>query len=154
MSPGPMKRINIIKFEPGHLPLIDMREADKADMHRPPGLFNKVMAHHKAGDAIHTGLGNDGNIMFIYGIRANDDHCAEIWFIMSKHIERYPKLFCRTMKHQAEGGNLLWPRLQCLVKSDSITDKRFIELMGFEYEGTLRRLNNHNENFDLYARLK
>jgi len=78
--------------------------------------------------------------------------CCEVWFnlISRDKVLSTVKAFKRTIALQAKEFNIR--RMHATVKCESKVATRFIEALGFEFEGVLRKYNPDGSDAAIYAR--
>ena len=80
---------------------------------------------------------------------------AEAWFVKGGEVTNHPvSVFRHTMLMIAEAiGKLHLHRLQATVLSTDEKAIRFVEGLGFQREGLIRKFSTNQEDYYLYARI-
>lgn len=102
------------------------------------------------GPAI-TGFDDDGNVVGCAGLWLRHEGVAEAWAVLSERcvgalMVSVTRAVRRFISDRTEH------RIQALVLSDWKAGRRWVEMLGFQYEGTLLRYTPNALDCDMYAR--
>jgi hypothetical protein len=144
--------IKLVPFEPSHVLAMSRRPEEKENANYPgyPEMIKKMSA---AGNCYSIGDGDD--IVSCGGISALWPGVGEAWVICSSGIWRYARqllTISRSLIEKIECENNL-VRVQAHVKASWPAAISFVERLGFEREGLLRKYMN-GEDYLCYARLR
>lgn len=134
-------------FVPNHLTMMryqDMQSGDKAFGMEEGNVLAQV------GPAI-TGFDEDGSVLGCAGLWLRHAGVAECWAVLSArcigtHMVPVTRHVRRFLQERSEH------RIQALVLCDWKAGRRWIEMLGFQYEGTLLRYTPNAQDCDMYAR--
>jgi hypothetical protein len=143
--------IEVVPFEMKHFDQIELRELDKVTTQGFLETLQKNVEH--AGPA-YTGL-VDGEVVAIAGVVLLWPGVAEGWVFGSPKIAKYKKSFCRHVRNklaEIEKEHKLW-RVQATIVSGWSGLMRFVEFLGFQFEGRLSQYGLNKEDYLMYARL-
>lgn len=97
---------------------------------------------------------DDDKVIFSCGIVLSEFNNGEAWTLFSKEYSKYKKTVFQKTKQILEdlisGFNLKRVSATC---SDSCVHRRFLERLGFVYEGTLKSFGPDNEDLVVYGRV-
>ena len=81
---------------------------------------------------------------------------GEAWILPSIHVKRFKKAFFKVSLGFMEDvfDQLKLRRLQATIREQDKTSIRWINAMGFQREGLLRKFGQGGENHFMYARVK
>lgn len=140
------------EFDISDLDLMDMKPGCWAEK------FDRAMieAYGNAGPAV-TLWTDDGAIIACAGVVcAHWRGFGEYWLVPSVHVQKYMKTVYKTAKAFIDDtiDKLGLYRVQATIKEDDQVSIRWIEHLGFEREGLMRKFGPNKENQFLYARVK
>jgi RimJ/RimL family protein N-acetyltransferase len=97
-----------------------------------------------------------GEVVGIVGLVTLHDGVGEVFSILSDRVEKSPFAFHRKVLglSYAYATVLGIRRLQATVRVDQPKAARFIELLGFEKEGVMRKFGVDGSDYFLYARAR
>lgn len=80
---------------------------------------------------------------------------GEFWLVPSIHVPRYPKLVFKAARSFINDAinNMDLHRVQATIKANDPTAINWIERLGFEREGLMRKFGPNQEDQYLYARV-
>jgi hypothetical protein len=78
---------------------------------------------------------------------------GECWLIASKDFEKYYITITRAIKRFFYMVDPFYQRLQMNVRTDFKAASKYAEYLGFEREGTMRKLDLDGNDFYLYGRV-
>lgn len=103
-----------------------------------------------------TLIDKHGNIVWIAGMYQISKHAAEAYFLTGEgFVEAFretPKLFIKSLRKAIKEAP--FPRVQCYCNADFLEAEKLILLMGFEYEGTLRKASVEQKDIKLFSVVK
>jgi len=136
-----MKEVSKIKFRPEHL-----MEIGGAALH------DAAVAHSRNGPALAFMV--DGEIAAVGGYIVLWAGTAETWVCINPKYLRCPSVFVE-IKRQMEAwiteGH--FSRMQAMTREDWGHGRRFLEWLGMQYEGTLRKMGPGGIDQVVYARV-
>lgn len=134
-------------FSPQHLSMMDYQSMQSGDNDFGMEEAN-VLA--QAGPAI-TGFADDGSVLGCAGLWLRHGGVAECWTVLSRTcvgstmvpVTRAVRRFLNDRDEH---------RIQALVLSGWSAGRRWVEMLGFQYEGTLLRYTPTAKDCDMYSR--
>ena len=139
--------IKIIPFEPWHLELIDVQEEQRylyeyyQQVGITPEQYGDILiatAIKENGNPCAWSYYKDGEILGCGGIaQTNLPHIAEAWCIFGKDFKLCFKTAVKRIREAVELCDHL--RIQAFTETDFISAQRFLEFLGFQKEGILKR---------------
>ena len=143
----------IIPFKKDHLDKLDIRlpglvgmEIDRA--------YEEIPKYGEAGPAF-SAFTDDGLLIVIAGVGIIWDGVGVAWTLPSVYADDYKVGFYKAIKSHLdkiiEANNL--HRVQCFVHKDYVISQKWVEHMGFEREGLLRKYGSDKADYYIYARL-
>lgn len=141
-----MKDINILPFKPWHMKLFE-----------PGELFVPEL---QSGEAAAWGVRQleamtlliDGEIVAIMGIMPLWNGVGEVTMLPSNQLYRHKKTVIRKLRSILAGlQHVGWRRLFCNTRTDRPMHGRFMQALGFQYEGTMKQYAPDGSDRDLYA---
>ena len=155
------QQVKIIEFESYHLLSIDLQEEQKyfLDCFNDPSQIIEYGESLKLNSTITndnkpcawTAI-KDNTIIGCGGIINIQGHIGEAWTLLGKDFKRYAHRIAPIIRRQAHMTNLI--RIYALVDSDFERAERFLEWVGFEYEGTTKKSGVNLQDQKLYAIVK
>jgi len=144
------KNIRIVKFKPDHLDSLIPRDFERDHY----GLIERFNNLYLEGPAYSV---FDGEVcVFCGGVRIIWPGAGEAWLICSNDLGHYVRELClitpRYLKWIIEDHDLR--RVQAVVQSDWTQAVRFLEKLGFDMEGVMRKYGPNGEDYIMYARVK
>lgn len=137
----------VIEFEPFHAELIHVRYEQLGEMPQ----FRKSMEQLNNTYAW-TGV-VDGQVIGCAGMVPLLPGVGEIWALFSDALPQHKVSMFKELKRHLEHLHAQgYPRLQTVVQHGFETGKRFVERLGFEFEGSMRKYIN-GETYDRYAKI-
>lgn len=147
--------MQIVNFEPRHLRRVAPQPAQAALALYRDWLADRLDPYALRGCAF-TGL-IDGKVVGCAGVRPLWPGVGEAWAVFSlEALDRRVSLFRAAARGLAalEDAQAL-RRIQATCHADHAAGARFLQALGFEREGVLRRYGLHGEgNYFLYARTR
>ena len=143
---------NIRPYEEGDIDKIIPRDMDL----RLTGPDYKERIRKNAERSETITVQKDGEILAITGLVIIHPGMAEIWSFTGKAIDKYKILFAQAsimvVDFWIRKYNL--HRLQANTHVEHATSIKWLEWLGFEREGLMRKFGASAENFYLYARIR
>jgi hypothetical protein len=137
-----MKEITVVKYQPSDFIGIVGSGTD-----------TYATAHYEHGPAVTFMV--DGKVAACGGYAMPWEGTAEMWVAISQEFKHCPAVVVgikRQMLEWIDDKNLT--RVQATVKSDWSVGRRFLEWLGMDYEGTLRKLGPNGIDQCVYARVR
>lgn len=98
-----------------------------------------------------TGLDDDGSIIGCAGLWVRHPGVAEAWAVLSVRCVG-PLMVPVTRAVRRFIANRTEHRIQAIVLSEWEAGRRWVEMLGFQYEGTLLRYTPNAQDCDIYSR--
>lgn len=145
--------MDIVAFHPRHLELIELRDYEKNGVFQLNDAFERF-AKVTAGSVASGTFLEDGRVLFCAGFNKIWDGVFEVWMVPSVHITKTPFLFCKVIKRYLERveKDFKAHRIQTTSYDDPF-HVRWMNWIGFEKEGTMRKLMPNKTNMCMYARV-
>ena len=137
---------NLFSFMTWHLDTMDIR-SQKSEIERRRAAFDAI-----EGTESYT-LCADNLVIGCGGIVPLWEGVGEIWMVSSIHIERYKIEAIKQILTFLKSVGASFHRLQATVDTEDKRAVRFIEWLGFEREGTLRKYGFSGSDHYIYARI-
>ena len=141
-----MGKGNVVPFKVEHLKQMDIKELEKRFI--DPEAYKVMEGEHSCTLLV------DGVPVICAGIVLITTGVGEVWTITDKIADRYPILLHKTVLQLLKKlDDLGFHRLQSICSMWGNTFK-WLEKLGFEYEGTMRQFGPNKEDYCLYGRIK
>lgn len=143
-----MTQAKFIKFEPEHLIQLELQEEQRSlfdalgndpDSIKTYGqaLIERTVTGLDGTQLLYTAVDPDGNIIGCGGLVEFSPTCVEAWLLLNHELVRkYARDIIPVIKYNM--GNHGYLRTQAFVDVGFERAEKFLELLGFEYEATLR----------------
>ncbi len=155
------QRVKIIEFEPHHLLSLDLQPEQKHLF----DLFTTAKEIIEYGYALKmnavdtddntkcawTGIA-DGKIVGCGGIVKVQEHIGEAWTLFSDDFKKHAPRIAKEIRRQASIAKV--ERVYAYIDTGFERAERFIQWVGLEYEGTMRRSGTHKQDQKIYARIR
>lgn len=146
-------KIDLVTYEPAHCHDILDFNAKKG---QPRGRIDweKVASSwHTAGPAYTLMV--DGKIMGSAGLVIIDDKKAEAWLMFSMRFYKHKTLALRILIKEFKKliAEHKFTRVQAVVPTTFFKGQRFVEWLGFQKEGVLRKYGPENEDMIMYSKI-
>ena len=143
-------KYEIVPFKPEHLKNLKTREFEEQVL----GELKESLLK-KISEPAFTGL-IDGKVIAIAGVAIFWDGVGEGWVFGTDEIENHKVFFMRNvlkkLKEIEKKYNL--HRVQATVVSGMKGLIRFVEFLGFKFEGRLRNYGVHKEDYLIFGRTR
>lgn len=139
--------ITIVPFEPEHLKLIDFQPSQIGMLDRVDDNYGRYL---KDGGICYTGMRGD-QVVICAGVQLMWDNRGVGWVKMSKDAGRDLVFIHRTVQGIIDNAGLR--RIEAYVDSAFEEGKRWVEMLGMSYEGTMKAFGPDGRDHDLYARI-
>ena len=116
--------------------------------------FKHWCSYRKKGIAYTYYDEDTGEILACCGLIPLDERSANIWLVLSHNVIRYPKLVYQQAKRFVNEYCDRFKRVQATVRFDVPNGIRFLEKLGFEFEGLLRAFDYDDSDVVLMARVR
>ena len=125
-----------------------------SEKNRPAIEISQFMDEVVVQDLCFTGIINE-EIVACGGIYPMWDGVGEAWFIGSKLVYKHPILITKTIRQYLNKLMNIknFHRVQAYVKQDWEQAKRWIELVGMQKEGMVRKFSPDGRDHILYAKV-
>jgi hypothetical protein len=143
--------IEIREFQPSDAFAIELRPEDtKRALYRDRKGWNDIVENSIA----YTLLYND-EILCCGGVCIFREHFGEAWILCSCKVEKHSLVAIRATKMIIENIISTYGiyRVQASIRCDWKRARRFIEFLGFQKEGIMRRYGPDGKDYILYARI-
>lgn len=140
--------VNVVPCEKAHLDLIDLRTRESEDITRE--ILENVVESSVAVSVI-----TEGRVVAILGYFEQWAGVYEVFLVPSTYLKTYAKSVLPLIKmyldrlFKEHGAH----RLQSSAHDDLQTDV-FMEYIGFECEGVLRKYSANKQDYKMWARLE
>ena len=145
-----MRKLHIRQYEPDDYLKIEVSEAEKQDREYLP--IEYIATNHKTAGPSGTVTNDAGEIVACFGLTLFWSGTAEAWLICSQNVRNHIRLLhvCREalafVRHRHD-----LKRIQAHVISDHDEAIRFVQHLGFKFEGRLRKYGPRGRDNDMYA---
>jgi hypothetical protein len=145
--------MRIVPFESWHLGLIELREHDRRAVAFGDDLVARGNAYLRSGPSF-TGI-QKGRIVVIAGIVRLWTGVGGGWSLTSPLVEKLPVAFHRAVRRNILEleEKLCLHRLQITVQASHVVSQRWVERLGFRFEGVLKKYGPDGEDYLLFARV-
>lgn len=138
----------VVPFAVEHVDMIDVQETQANEVEHI-----RNFAEYLTGCYSYSCFDGD-EVIFLAGMSVMFEETGEIWCLFSKRMKDYPietiKLLIKHMDFLHSCG---FKRLQTLVDASNPTAKKYIEFLGYENEGLMKRYYK-GQDFYRYARIR
>lgn len=142
--------LEIVPFEPSHAIELSLQPAQShisLSEEYAKGLFDTTKA---LGGVAFSGIDTDtGNVVGCAGIFVFWEGRAQVWALLSKQTGRHFTAIHRAVL--SEIAKCKAHRIEAVVDSRFENGKRWVEMLGFSFEGTMRAYTTQGNDCDLYA---
>ena len=147
--------IRFITFHPSHVAEMRLREWDRLTMAMQPELAEYSAAYFQKHGFGLTALADDG-IVGAAGVVQVLPGNWEVWSYTTELFPKYGFAVHRSVKRFLDAFTKRpnWRRYQCVVDSTHPVAVRWVEALGLEREGTLRKYGPNGEDYHQYARIQ
>lgn len=99
---------------------------------------------------------NNGHLLGSGGVYPVWPNLGEAWVIPSNLIHQHKRIFIQIVRKHLEDmtDKFAFTRVQATAKADFPKAQRFLEFLGFEREGLLRKYGVDGSDHILYAKIK
>lgn len=110
-----------------------------------PGYISTISNYGEA----YTGLVS-GKPVIIAGMIQPHEHIGMLWAVLEKDCKDH--LFSATRHVQGQLSKWKVPRMETAIRTGFKAGRRWAEILGFSYEGTMKKYDMDGGSCDLYAR--
>jgi hypothetical protein len=148
-----MSDVQIVEFHPKHFEIMDLRPEEKNAIFSLPDAYERfervAAASVQAATFIH-----DGRILFCAGFSILWSGVADFWMVPSIYAKAYPLTFYRIAKRYLKvlPETFKLHRMQTTSYDDPFHEK-WMNKLGFQKEGTLRKYRPDQSNMCFYGRI-
>lgn len=91
----------------------------------------------------------------IMGVTVLRAHIAELWAFLSDDVKKHPVAFHKQCKELLDTYfvELNVPRFQCYVLSDFCVGNRWLQILGFQREGLLRKFGADGKDYIVWSKV-
>jgi len=156
-----MQQVKIIEFEPHHLLLLGLQKEQRYffDLFKTTKEivdYGKVLKQSAVDTddnkkCVWTGIvGNE--VIGCGGIIQVQENSGEAWALFGSDFKNHFRRVIPVIRRQVAVAKVM--RVSALIDRDFERAERFIEWVGLQYEGTLRRSGTHGQDQKIYARIR
>lgn len=147
--------IRLVPFEPGHVAEMRLRAWDAIAIATQPEFAEYSAAYFQKHGVGFTVLADDG-IVGAAGVVMVLQGNWECWCYTTELFPKYSFAVHRSVKRflDAFAKRSDWRRFQCVVDSTYPVAVRWVEALGLEREGTLRKYGPQGQDYYQYARIQ
>lgn len=138
--------IEAVPFHTAHLDLLQLREVER-------GTMTREALEALANASIIRTFTIDGRILCLAGLHALWENTAEVFVIPSIYVAQYHKQFNKEVKQVLDDWQEIYTRLQTSSVDDAQTNS-WMQYLGFECEGTMRKYSRNGLDYRMWARVK
>lgn len=146
---SPLKRDEVIPFKAEHIDLMQISDKNKTIFKIP-----HLLKIYEQLESSFTFM-DEGEYLCAGGVIAFWEGVGEAWFILSDNMDLAKFTICTTVKKYLDillDGPFV--RIQATIKADDEKSIRFVEWLGFEREGLLRKYGIERADYYLYSRIE
>lgn len=147
-----MSRAKIIPFKTEHIEVMDVREYELKttfQLNNVQQAFKVFEERKTAGTIVY-----DGRVIAIMGYQELWPGVCELWVLPSKYLHEYAMPFARTVIKAINTGILNnFHRVQIRAKDDELHN-RWLRFLRFEKEGTFKKYDSLQNDYNMWARVK
>lgn len=146
-----------VKLEPWHLSMIDLQEQQMSFAIQASDPAFRVAIAQQGG---YTGLLDFGEdkapvVVGCCGVAKTDEGVGIAWAVLSKTFPKYALNFTREIKkYLQEQMETNYHRIEANVNAEFPQAKRWVEMLGFEYEFTKKQANAYRQDVHEYVMLR
>jgi hypothetical protein len=142
--------MKLIPFNREHLNILEAREYERVKL--IPFIGEQFLSAAERLPHCYSMI-KDGRIITCFGAILLWEGVFEVWQIPSVFVRENAKEYARTLTGMLDRAVELTGarRLQTYSPSDALHD-RWMEFIGFEYEGTLKAYSRFGDDFKMWAR--
>lgn len=147
--------MKLLPFHRSHAQMIELSASQKPLMLSMLGDPVELAERYAAGGTAFTGV-HEGAVVGIAGLVVLWPGVAEAWALMSDRIEGLPFQVTRAIARGLfmEAQNFGLHRIQAVVAADDERAQRWIEILGFRFEGLMRAYGPDRSNYLRFARIR
>lgn len=139
--------ITVIPFQPQHLSMIDFQPSQVGIM---DVVGDEYAISLKESGPCYTGMDGD-RVVCCAGLSIMWDNRAIGWVKMSKHAGKDLRFIHKAVQDIIDNAG--FRRVEAYVDSSFKEGKRWVKMLGMQYEGTMRAFGPDGRDHDLYARI-
>lgn len=143
----------ILPFKTEHLDKLDIRLPGLVGMDIDRA-YDMIPKYRKVGPAFSV-FSDDGLLIVIAGVGIMWEGVGHAWSVPGVYADDYKVSFYKAIKSYLDKvikENDLH-RVQCYVHVDYVISQKYVEHLGFEREGLLRKFGSDKADYYIYARL-
>ena len=143
----------IIDFQGDHAKSI-LNGSDNDEKIRPPIEVSRFVEGVVVDDMAFTGV-IDGEIIACGGIYPIWENVGEAWFLGTDYVNKYPIIVTKTIRKYLKDlmFNNKLHRVQAHVRSDWDRANRWIEFLGMQKEGVVRKFSPDGRDHILFSKV-
>lgn len=140
--------MNVVKFEPRHIALVEAAGGRKLFGPLPfaPGAA-ELCAEHPAWSIF-----DNGQILACGGIHLDHEQCGTVWSLLLPATGKRMRYVHRIATYALNTSALR--RLQAHASPTFAPALRWLEMLGFDYEGRMRKFTPNGSDMLLFARIR
>lgn len=140
--------IRVTPFETWHLELLLAQGVQPSQARASHVLARHAKVAKPVGTSL-TAWDDDGRVLITGGVMAVDNTCGTLWAVLSAHAG------CRMLAVHRGLSRFLdsqpQRRIEATVEAGFAPGCRWLELLGFEFEGHMRGYGDNGETHERYA---
>jgi hypothetical protein len=145
----------IIPFSIKHVLLMSLREHEQHCMSANEEYLDNIMSMARLGDAV-TVVTDAGDIVACLGAYPYWPGMIEMWAVTGELCDKYPIAFDRAALDYIETVERIYEphRIQANVDAGYSANMKWMEHLGFESEGLMRKFSVDGRDYVRYAKIK
>lgn len=148
---------NVVKLEPWHLSMIDLQDKQQYFATKAADPAFRIAVANQGGYAGLLDFGPDKApvVTGCCGIAPIDTGVGIAWAVLSKSFPRYAVRYTRFIKNYLQEQLATdFHRIEAEVNVSFLEAKRWVEMLGFEYEFTKRQADAYRQDVMVYAMIR
>jgi hypothetical protein len=143
----------VVPFEAWHFDKIEIRDPDRSEVMAIPN-FKKICEHYEKAGGAYTLLSSEG-VVAISGVVSVMPGVGAAWAVTSELVNKYPKAYYKGTRDFLRAIISDWRlhRVQTTVIATNKVAVNWIQHLGFQREGLMRKYGADGSDHYLYARV-
>lgn len=148
-----MSEVKLVPFDPHHVQVMDIRDFELKSSFALDDIYERLKEVLKGPGEAGTFI-YEGRILCCAGFKIIWPGVIEGWIIPSIYIKDAPVSFAKYMRRYVESVAKTFNchRFQTASPDDAFHE-RWMNWMGFQKEGVMRKYTHDQKNYGLYSRL-
>lgn len=143
----------VVPYEPVHAMLIPEVMNQPRFRHHPE-YRDWARGHQYSQEAVTILLEDTKTVVACCGVERLWEDVGDLWLLLSVEAAPVKKTVSIMSKQVFDKWFADYRRLQATVDAESRTSRRFVEYLGMEVEGRLRRFGPYDRDYLMYAKVK